>query len=127
MQYKDRASAEAAALAELRQRARRERTLSYSFPGRSDVLAECIVEMQGFREGVAGQWLVMRAEHYIGPDGYRCAVEAEQPNSASTVQKVSGTKIDDQVQESLAFSNQSESEISSRRQRKSSCVSVATS
>jgi phage protein D len=99
MQYKDRRSAEAVAIAELRQRARRERTLSYSFPGRPEVLAECIVDLQGFREGVAGRWLVTRAEHYIGPDGYRCAIEAEQPNSAPRVQEINGAKIDDQVQE----------------------------
>ena len=43
-----------------------------------------------------------RAEHYIGPDGYRCTIEAEQPNSAPRVQEAGGAKIDDQVQEPLA-------------------------
>src|SRR5690606_9161314 len=81
LQYKDRASAEAAALAELRRRARQERTLTYTFPGRPDVLAECIAVLRGFREGVDGDWLITRAEHYIGPNGYRCTIEAEQPNS----------------------------------------------
>jgi phage protein D len=95
MQYKDRASAEAAALAELRRRARRERTLSYSFPGRPDVVAECVIEMQGFREGIAGRWLVTRAEHYIGPDGYRCSIEAEQPNSIDSVALVNAATISD--------------------------------
>ena len=98
MQYKDQASAESAATAELRRRARRERTLHYTFPGRPDVLAECIVDMHGFRDGVSGEWLVTRAEHYIGPEGYRCTIEAEQPNSAESVFRVNGAPVADTVE-----------------------------
>jgi len=95
MQYSDAASARSAATAELRRRARHERTLSYSFPGRTDVMAECIVVMDGFREGVDGEWLVTCAEHYIGPDGYRCDITAEQPNSAETVEAVDSAPVSD--------------------------------
>lgn len=85
MAYSDRASAENAARSEQRKRGRRERTLSYSFPGRPEVVAESIASLSGFREGVDGDWLVTRAEHYIGPMGYRCTIEGERPNSAEGV------------------------------------------
>jgi hypothetical protein len=55
--------------------------------------------MLHFRDEADGEWVVTRAEHYVGPDGYRCSLDAEQPNSASRVQEVYGSKIDDRVQE----------------------------
>lgn len=100
LQYKDRHSAESAAVAELRRRARQERTLSYTFPGRPDVLAESIAVMRGFREGVDGEWLVTRAEHYIGPDGYRGTIEAEQPNESEAVSRVDDAPVEDIIQPS---------------------------
>jgi phage protein D len=99
MSYADAVSAENAARAEQRKRARSERTLSYSFPGRPEVAAEGIVTMQGFREGVDGDWLITRAEHYIGPNGYRCTIECEQPNSADGATKATQAMAEDQVQE----------------------------
>lgn len=102
MAYRDQASALAAAKAELRKRARWERTLSYAFPGRPDIAAEVRVVMHGFRQGVDGEWLVTRAEHYLGPHGYRCTIEAEQPNSAPDVVKVAGANEVDQVQAATA-------------------------
>ncbi len=83
MAYPDRASAEAAARAKQRERARGQRSLAFAFPGRADVVAESLIEMQGFGEGVDGDWLVTRAEHLIGPTGYRCTIEGEWPNSAT--------------------------------------------
>ncbi len=85
MTYADRVSAENAAKAEQRKRARSERTMSYTFPGRPDVVAEGIAVMDGFRPGVDGEWLITRAEHYMGPDGYRCTIECEAPNSDARV------------------------------------------
>lgn len=102
MGYRDQASALAAAKAELRKRARSERTMSYTFPGRPDVVAESLVVMKGFRDRVDGEWLVSRAEHYIGPTGYRCTIEAEQPNSADTVSQANGANVVDQVQPATA-------------------------
>ena len=98
MAYRDKASAESAASAELRRRARGERNLSYTCPGRPEVIAECLVVMRGFRVGVDGEWLVTRAVHYVGSGGYSCTIEAEQPSSAPRVQEVSSSEIDDQVQ-----------------------------
>jgi len=98
MSYADRASAENAARSRLRSRARAERTLTYSFPGRPDVTAEALAVMQGFREGVDGDWLIKRAEHYIGPDGYRTSIECEQPNSAKGAQDASSAEAVDSEQ-----------------------------
>ena len=52
-----------------------------------------------------GEWLVMRAEHYVGPNGYRCTIEAEQPNNAPGVQAIRSAKIDDEVQAPSAIEN----------------------
>ncbi len=98
MSYADAVSAENAARAEQRKRARKERTLFYSFPGRSDVAAEFIATMQGFREGVDGDWLITRAEHYVGSNGYRCTIECEQPNSTEGPTKATQASAVDQVQ-----------------------------
>lgn len=98
MSYADAVSAENAARAKQRERARRERTLSFSCPGRADVCAESIAVMKGFREGVDGDWLITRAEHYVGPMGYRLTIEGEQPNSAEGATKASQAAAVDQVQ-----------------------------
>ncbi|KAG0775766.1 hypothetical protein G6F57_017359 [Rhizopus arrhizus] len=89
MAYADRESAEAAARAKHREQARQTRTLSYTLPGRETLMAEATVVMQGFREGVDGQWLVKRAEHSIGSEGYVTRIECEQPNSADAVKAAS--------------------------------------
>lgn len=98
MSYADRVSAENAARARQRSRARAERKLTFTFPGRPEVTAEAIVVMQGFREGVDGEWLITRAEHYVGPGGYRTTIEAEQPNSAEDVQDAAAGEADDREQ-----------------------------
>ncbi|WP_323162870.1 phage late control D family protein [Stenotrophomonas maltophilia] len=91
--YADRVSAEAAAKAKHRERARATRTMTYTLPGRPEIMAESTVTMQGFREGVDGEWLAKRVEHYIGPDGFRTTIECEQPNSAESVQAASGASV----------------------------------
>ncbi|TFZ46450.1 phage late control D family protein [Stenotrophomonas maltophilia] len=93
MAYADRATAEAAARAKHQEQARQTRTLSYSLPGRETLMAEATVVMQGFRDGVDGQWLVKRAEHNIGNDGYRTSIECEQPNSADAVKAASSAAV----------------------------------
>lgn len=98
MAYPDRASAEAAAKAKHRERARQARTMTYTLPGRPEVMAESTVTMQGFREGVDGAWLVNRVEHYIGPNGYRTTIECEQPNDADAVRKASAAGATDAQQ-----------------------------
>ena len=69
-----------------------------TFPGRPEVNAEGIATMEGFREGVDGDWLITGAEHYVGPNGYRCTIECEQPNSADGATKATQASADDQVQ-----------------------------
>ncbi|MNC76364.1 phage late control protein GPD [compost metagenome] len=56
-------------------------------------MAEATVIMQGFRDGVDGEWLVKRAEHSIGSDGYRTSIECEQPNSAEAVKAASTAAV----------------------------------
>jgi uncharacterized protein len=98
MSYADRVSAENAARAEMRKRARAERTLFYSLPGRPELVAESLVTMRGFRPDVDGEWLVKRAEHYIGPNGYRCTIECEQPNTRAAAKAATRAEAVDQVQ-----------------------------
>jgi phage protein D len=87
LQYRDKDSAKAAAQAEQRKRARGEAKLSLRFPGRPDVTAEAtIILPDSWREGVAGEWLVTHAEHYLGPQGYNCSVDCERPNSSEEVE-----------------------------------------
>jgi uncharacterized protein len=99
MSYADRVSAENAARAEQRKRARAERTLFYSLPGRPDLAAEALVTMQGFRPGVDGDWLVTRAEHYVGSNGYRCTIECEKPNTTKDATAATRAEAVDQVQD----------------------------
>lgn len=96
--YRDSASAEAAARAELRKRARGEQGLSYTIPGRPDIVAETLLTMKGFREGVDGDWIITRAEHYIGPNGYATTIDGERPNSDPAVAEASAATADDQEQ-----------------------------
>lgn len=83
MQYSTRDMALAAAQAEMDKRARGETSLSITLPGRPDLVAEAPLELEGFRDGVAGSWIIKRVAHELGPDGYVCSIEGEAPNSAS--------------------------------------------
>lgn len=85
MAYKNQESALEAARAEQRRRARNERTVSVEMPGDAAVVAETMMTLSGFRDGVDGEWLVNRVEHYIGPDGFLTRVEGEKPNRDSEV------------------------------------------
>ncbi|KAF1017660.1 MAG: hypothetical protein GAK31_00928 [Stenotrophomonas maltophilia] len=90
MAYKDQASALAAAKSEQRKRARSERSVSVQIPGNPDIVAESMMTIEGFRDGVDGQWLVNRVEHEIGPQGFVSRVEGEQPNKDKGVAKADG-------------------------------------
>ncbi|WNL50863.1 tail protein [Xanthomonas phage Murka] len=97
MAYKDQASALEAARAEQRKRARGEASASVNMPGDPDIMAESVMNMKGFRPGVDGEWLVSRVEHYMGPMGYTCQIEAEKPNRAKEVSASTG-KVNESVQ-----------------------------
>ena len=68
-----------AAQSELNKRMRRKNKVSLTMPGHSSLMAESRLQLNGFREGVAGEWLVTRVEHELGHGGYACRVEAEKP------------------------------------------------
>lgn len=99
MSYADRVSAEEAAKSEHRKRQRETKTLTYTFPGRPEIGAECIAVMSGFRPGVDGEWLVKRCEHYIGTQGYKTMIECELGNDDQEVQKPSGEQVTDTEQD----------------------------
>jgi len=99
MSYADRVSAENAARSAQRKRARAQRTMFYSLPGRPELAAEALVTMHGFRDGVDGDWLITRAEHYVGSNGYRCTIEAEQPNTAEEAAAATRAEAVDQAQD----------------------------
>lgn len=86
MGYRDQASALEAAKAEQRMRARGEQKISVNTPGDPTIAAEAMMTMQGYRDGVDGEWLVTRVEHYFGTaTGYRCTIEGEIPNKDKDV------------------------------------------
>ena len=79
-QHSDQASAEQAARAELQKGQRGEASLSVSMPGDPQLIAEArLVLGEGFRDGVAGEWLITRVEHSLDSGGYRCSVTGETP------------------------------------------------
>ena len=55
---------------------------SVSLPGRTDLVAEGRVILDGFRDGVNGEWSITRAEHSLDGNGFTTTVEAEQPNDS---------------------------------------------
>lgn len=82
MQYQTRDMAMAAARAEMDKRARGESTVTLTLPGRADLMAEGPLTLEGFRDGIAGSWLIKRVSHELSGDGYSCTVEGETPNSS---------------------------------------------
>ena len=79
-QFRNKAQADAAAKAEQARRTRAESSLSMTFPGNPDVVAEGILSLgEGFHAAAAGDWLVKSAEHYMGPNGYTTSVNCERP------------------------------------------------
>lgn len=74
----------AAARSELDRRERGAVTVSLALPGRPELAAEAELVLAGFRDGVAGSWLITRVEHSLDAAGYACSVEAELPNQSIT-------------------------------------------
>jgi uncharacterized protein len=70
----------AAAKAEAAKRDRKKSTLTITIPGRPDVAAESPLTLEGFRDGVDGEWIVTRVTHRLDKSGgYVCDLEAETP------------------------------------------------
>ena len=81
--YPTEEAAKEAAQAELDKRARGEHKLTATMPGDPELCAEARLVMgAGFRDGVAGEWLITRVEHSMAPGaGYQCTIEAEKPGA----------------------------------------------
>jgi len=79
MTYPTQALALAAARSDLEKRARGEKTLNISMPGRPDVMAEQALTLQGFRPGVDGDWRITSVTHNLDENGYSVSFEAELP------------------------------------------------
>lgn len=80
--YTNKDTAQRAAQAELDKRERAETTFSATMEGRPDLAAEGRLVLEGFRDGVAGEWLLKKVEHTLDDMGYRCDVEAEKPTAS---------------------------------------------
>lgn len=77
------AAALQAASSELDRRKRGQHTVSLAMPGDNRLMAEARIILEGFREGVDGEWIIKRVEHELSEHGYKCHLEAEKPNQAS--------------------------------------------
>ena len=75
--YPTEAAALAAAEAEAKRGQRAAKTVSVKLPGRADLMAEGRLLLRGFRDGVAGEWLVTQVTHQFGGEGWSSSVEAE--------------------------------------------------
>ncbi|AAO28943.1 phage tail protein [Xylella fastidiosa subsp. fastidiosa] len=93
----DAAAAIAAARGELSRRARAETKLTLEMAGRAELSAEAVLTLNGWREGVNGDWLVTRVQHGLDKNGYRCSIEAERPNNHPDVAAAINTQVRDQV------------------------------
>ncbi|MEQ1292434.1 hypothetical protein ABLT44_15490 [Acinetobacter johnsonii] len=75
--YQDEKSAQSAAQASLDQSRRGEERLSLNLPGNPEISAEKPLTLVGFREGIAGDWIIEQVTHTIDKSlGYSCGVEA---------------------------------------------------
>lgn len=82
MQHTSREQALASATSEMARRQRQQFELSVSLEGRADVMAEGPLVLDGFRDGVAGDWIIARVSHSLDKSGgYTCAIDAEKPNA----------------------------------------------
>ncbi|QOE32758.1 baseplate hub protein [Achromobacter phage Mano] len=82
--YPTEESAKTAAQAELDKRARGEHKVTLTMVGDPTLCAEARLVLAGFRDGLAGEWLITRVEHSVDPaTGYQCTVEAEKPNASA--------------------------------------------
>lgn len=78
--FKSAAEAASAAKAELSGRARGKSSLTFTMPGRTDVIAESRLRLTGLRPGINREWLITRATHTIDGSGYRVSGSAETPS-----------------------------------------------
>lgn len=81
--YQSRAAAQRAAKAKMNSLKRNKRTLSiHAMPGDPNLRAETKVNATGFRTGVDGEWIIIRARHQITDSGYTCSLDCETPQTS---------------------------------------------
>jgi phage protein D len=90
--FQNQAEAQAAATAELTRRKREQTRMSVTMPGRTDLVAEAEVTLQGWRTGVNTTWLANKVEHSLDSSGYVCTVEMELPNPGQTYEMQDSTE-----------------------------------
>ncbi|MCY1450217.1 hypothetical protein D9M71_670030 [compost metagenome] len=73
--YPDRTAADEAAKARLAAFNRSTASVRLDLPGRTDLFAEVMIEAQGFKRGLDGQYLVESVEHTFTPSGWTVSVE----------------------------------------------------
>lgn len=78
--YRDATQARDAAEARLAALQRGTGTIDITLPGNPYVRAETIVDLQGLRDRVNGNWLITRAEHILDDKGYCMILQGEQPS-----------------------------------------------
>ncbi|MCA8032026.1 phage tail protein [Burkholderia arboris] len=87
--YPDRAQAQKAAEAKHKALARQSKRLSLTMPGEPKTVAETRLTLDGFRDGVNGDWVAVSVRHDFGNNGFSTAVDAEQylPDAGNQVGK----------------------------------------
>ena len=78
--YQDAKSAQSAAQASFDQARRSEEKLSLNLPGDPEISAEKPLTLIGFREGIAGDWIIEQATHIIDKSiGFKTGIQAVKP------------------------------------------------
>ncbi|MCP3940530.1 MAG: hypothetical protein GY710_03495 [Desulfobacteraceae bacterium] len=73
--YKDKQSAKEAATNELYRRTSEANELTILLPGRLDIIAEGVIVLESFQDGVNGEWKSKLVTHSIDSSGYRMRVQ----------------------------------------------------
>ncbi len=76
-QFKDKASAWAAANAKFNALKRGTATITLSLAGRADLMAEGAINLNGLRAGVDGTFIVNRTSHSLDKNGFTTRIDAE--------------------------------------------------
>ncbi|WP_330926829.1 contractile injection system protein, VgrG/Pvc8 family [Candidatus Sororendozoicomonas aggregata] len=77
--HPDASAAESAATAKLQALRRGQATGSLTVPGRADLMAETLLQISGIKPTIDGDWIITRAEHELGSQGYITRLSVESP------------------------------------------------
>ncbi len=86
--YPNEAAAKAAAQSALDKKKRGSRKINLTVPGATNIIAEALLVLTGFRDEINGEWLISRVEHDLdGKGGYSCHIDAEKPTEAADAEE----------------------------------------